>query len=86
MYCTLLIAYELSKLINMLFVFMKVFSSFASAAIKVQTSKAFKMNRHGIGRDNSSVNPEYYTGQLLKESMLNLGPTFVKGKMNNLFK
>lgn len=54
---------------------LEVFLSFTAAAIKFQISRRFKMNEHGAQRDTTSA---YYTGQLLKESMLHLGPTFVK--------
>lgn len=60
------------------FRFSEVFASFASAAIKLQVSRAFKFNWHGVDNDSSSGSSQYYMGQLLKQSMLNLGPTFVK--------
>eukprot|EP00262_Sarcandra_glabra_P006917 TRINITY_DN19477_c0_g1_i2.p1 TRINITY_DN19477_c0_g1~~TRINITY_DN19477_c0_g1_i2.p1 ORF type:complete len:812 (+),score=125.18 TRINITY_DN19477_c0_g1_i2:159-2594(+) len=56
----------------------EVFSSFAFAAIKVRTSGIFKLNRFDVDKDDTRNNSDYYIGQLLKETMLNLGPTFVK--------
>ncbi|KAI3989260.1 hypothetical protein MKX01_036443 [Papaver californicum] len=53
----------------------EVFSSFALAALKVRTSK-FKLNKLGVDENGNSK--EYYFGKLLKETMLNLGPTFIK--------
>ncbi|XP_058101827.1 uncharacterized protein LOC131245999 isoform X2 [Magnolia sinica] len=57
---------------------LEVFSSFASATIKMRTSEIFKFNGFGMGRDDERKSSDYYIGQLLKETMLNLGPTFIK--------
>ena len=60
-------------------VYLKVFSSFATAAVKMRTSGIFKFNRFGKGRDDDERSSEHHFGHLLKETMLNLGPTFIKG-------
>lgn len=63
-----------------LFSFWKVFSSFASAAVSIRTSglrKFLPINAEGDMDDKTS---EYNFGLVLKETMLNLGPTFIKGK------
>ncbi|KAF6167902.1 hypothetical protein GIB67_027680 [Kingdonia uniflora] len=52
--------------------FLEVFTSFTVVAIKIRTAGISKFT--GLNGDNS----EYYFGQLLKETMLNLGPTFIK--------
>lgn len=63
-----------------LYVLLKIFFAFGSAMVKLRTSKLLGSKTFGIVNDdvgNSSAG--YYMGQLLKESMLNLGPTFIKG-------
>lgn len=57
---------------------LEVFSSFASAAISIRTSglrKFLPINAEGDMDDKTS---EYNFGLVLKETMLNLGPTFIK--------
>ncbi|OVA18099.1 Protein kinase domain [Macleaya cordata] len=56
--------------------FIEVFASFAFAAIKMRTSRIFKLNKSGVDKNGNTS--EYYFGKLLKEAMLNLGPTFIK--------
>ncbi|XP_038971216.1 uncharacterized protein slr1919 isoform X6 [Phoenix dactylifera] len=56
----------------------EVVSSFALVALKMQMSRSFSLSRHGVSRDDSLYTSQYYIGLLLKESFLNLGPTFVK--------
>ncbi|PIA37417.1 hypothetical protein AQUCO_03000180v1 [Aquilegia coerulea] len=56
--------------------FLEVFISFAVAAIKLRTSGIFKFYRSPVDKNGHS--PEYYFGQMLKETILNLGPTFIK--------
>ncbi|XP_073012032.1 uncharacterized protein [Typha latifolia] len=51
---------------------------FVSAAIKLQASRSLKLRRHGANRNGSSDSSRYYVGRLLKETLLNLGPTFIK--------
>ncbi|RWR81487.1 hypothetical protein CKAN_01017300 [Cinnamomum micranthum f. kanehirae] len=58
---------------------LEVFSSFATAAVKMRTSGIFKFNRFGKDRDDDERSSEHHFGHLLKETMLNLGPTFIKG-------
>ncbi|MQL92299.1 hypothetical protein Taro_024922 [Colocasia esculenta] len=60
------------------YVTLGVLSSFASAAIRVQVLRSeFKSQR--LNQDKNGDASQYYMGQLLKESMLKLGPTFIKG-------
>lgn len=56
----------------------EVISSFAFAAIKMRMSGSFNWSRHGVHSDDSLNRSQYSIGVLLKESFLNLGPTFVK--------
>ncbi|WOL12957.1 hypothetical protein Cni_G21726 [Canna indica] len=56
----------------------EVFLSFASAAIKLQTSKTFNLNKHSDNQNHGADSSQYLIGQLVKESLLNLGPTFIK--------
>eukprot|EP00268_Persea_americana_P016383 TRINITY_DN1776_c0_g1_i3.p1 TRINITY_DN1776_c0_g1~~TRINITY_DN1776_c0_g1_i3.p1 ORF type:complete len:654 (-),score=136.99 TRINITY_DN1776_c0_g1_i3:431-2392(-) len=44
----------------------------------MRTSGIFKFNRFGKGRDDDERSSEHHFGHLLKETMLNLGPTFIK--------
>ncbi|XP_077227567.1 protein kinase superfamily protein [Tasmannia lanceolata] len=55
---------------------LEVFSSFTTAVIKMRTSEMF--NRSGVDGNGDRKSAEYYIGQLLKQTMLNLGPTFIK--------
>ncbi|AES62191.1 putative cadmium-transporting ATPase [Medicago truncatula] len=57
---------------------LEVFSSFASAGVSIRTSglrKFLPINAEGGMDDKTS---EYNFGLVLKETMLNLGPTFIK--------
>ncbi|CAA6655155.1 unnamed protein product [Spirodela intermedia] len=55
----------------------EVFCSFASAAIRSRASRNTVNRHHGEEGDDVDAS-QYFMGQLLKESMLNLGPTFIK--------
>ncbi|KAL6980378.1 hypothetical protein U1Q18_022021 [Sarracenia purpurea var. burkii] len=57
---------------------LEVFSSFAFAAIRIQTSgiKKFYMSSMDLNIEGDAA--QYSFGLVLKETMLNLGPTFVK--------
>ncbi|XP_034704591.1 uncharacterized protein slr1919 [Vitis riparia] len=57
---------------------LEVFSSFAFAAIRIRTSGITMFYRSNMDRDiNGNISP-YNFGMVLKETMLNLGPTFIK--------
>ncbi|XP_042433560.1 uncharacterized protein slr1919-like [Zingiber officinale] len=56
----------------------EVFLSWASFAIKLQTSKAFNVNKQSVNLNDGIDNSQYLAGKLVKESLLNLGPTFIK--------
>ncbi|XP_020112748.1 uncharacterized protein LOC109727189 isoform X3 [Ananas comosus] len=56
----------------------EIFSSFVFAAIKLRTSGRIKFRRHGSRKDEGYDIPKFYIGQLIKETLLNLGPTFIK--------
>ncbi|XP_064993688.1 uncharacterized protein LOC135629740 isoform X1 [Musa acuminata AAA Group] len=56
----------------------EVFLSFASAAIKLQASKISNLNKHRANLNDGFDGSRYHIGQIVKESLLNLGPTFVK--------
>ncbi|KAF8395210.1 hypothetical protein HHK36_019153 [Tetracentron sinense] len=58
--------------------FIEVFSSFASAAIKIRTSRVVKFYRPIVDKNGDVNSSGDNFGRLLKETMLNLGPTFVK--------
>lgn len=59
--------------------FWKVFGSFASAAIRIRIEGARRSkNSSGIS-ETDEYNSQYKFGMVLKETMLNLGPTFIKG-------
>ncbi|KAJ0963777.1 hypothetical protein J5N97_028899 [Dioscorea zingiberensis] len=57
---------------------LEVFSSVGLAAIKLRSLQSFKLNKKGIENNGSMDMSKHYIGQLLKESMLSLGPTFIK--------
>ncbi|KAK1289661.1 putative aarF domain-containing protein kinase [Acorus calamus] len=57
---------------------LEILASFASAAIKMRTSSILKFNKIGLEEDEIGNSSDYYIGHLLKETMLNLGPTFIK--------
>ncbi|XP_061996446.1 uncharacterized protein LOC133714364 [Rosa rugosa] len=56
---------------------LEVVSSFAFAAIRIRTSGIKKYLRPSSGDDYESLS-QYNVGMVLKETMLNLGPTFIK--------
>ncbi|ERN15956.1 uncharacterized protein LOC18444254 [Amborella trichopoda] len=62
----------------LIFRVIEVFFSFASAAIKMRTSAIFKSRGSRMEPNDGRNQSQYYMGTLLKEAMLNLGPTFVK--------
>lgn len=57
---------------------LEVFSSFASAAIKTRRSGIRKFYRSSVVTDIDGNISQYDFGMVLKETMLNLGPTFIK--------
>lgn len=67
------------------FSFWKVFSSFASAVISIRASGFRKFLWLNGEQDVDDKTSEYNFGTVLKETMLNLGPTFIKGKEFDLF-
>lgn len=58
----------------------KVFSSFASAAIRIRTTRIKRLLRPSLGDDINDNISQFDFGMVLKETMLNLGPTFIKGE------
>lgn len=59
---------------------LKVFFAFASAAIRIQTSGFKKFYMSSMDKSIDGDVAQYGFGLVLKETMLNLGPTFIKGK------
>uniref|UniRef100_A0A5B7BW00 Protein kinase domain-containing protein n=1 Tax=Davidia involucrata TaxID=16924 RepID=A0A5B7BW00_DAVIN len=57
---------------------LEVFFSFASAAIRIRTSGFGKSYRSSVDKDIDKNISQYNFGMVLKETMLNLGPTFIK--------
>ncbi|OIW12615.1 hypothetical protein TanjilG_04779 [Lupinus angustifolius] len=57
---------------------LEVFSSFASAAINIRTSGFRKFLRLNPEDDVDEKTSQYNLGMVFKETMLNLGPTFIK--------
>ncbi|THG07462.1 hypothetical protein TEA_003470 [Camellia sinensis var. sinensis] len=57
---------------------LEVFSSFASAAIRIRISGVKKVSRSSMDRNIDGDVTQYDFGLVLKETMLNLGPTFIK--------
>ncbi|KAA8539333.1 hypothetical protein F0562_026025 [Nyssa sinensis] len=57
---------------------LEVFFSFASAAIRIRTSGFRKLYRSSVDKDIDKNISQYNFGMVLKETMLNLGPTFIK--------
>ncbi|KAJ1406418.1 UbiB domain, partial [Sesbania bispinosa] len=57
---------------------LEVFSSFASAVISIRTSGFRKFLRLNPEEDVDDKTSQYNFGMVLKETMLNLGPTFIK--------
>ena len=64
----------------MILVYWKVFSSFASAAIRIRASGIRKYLKLRSDKDIDGNISQYKFGMVLKETMLSLGPTFIKGK------
>ncbi|KAK9124290.1 hypothetical protein Sjap_013892 [Stephania japonica] len=56
--------------------FLEVFASFFIASIKMRVSEI--LNIYGLGVDKNGNSSEYFFGLMLKEALLNLGPTFIK--------
>ncbi|PKA53396.1 putative aarF domain-containing protein kinase [Apostasia shenzhenica] len=56
----------------------EVLASFSYAVIRVQFARAFKFIWQGAYENYSLRDSQYHVGQILKEAMLHLGPTFVK--------
>ncbi|KAF3433920.1 hypothetical protein FNV43_RR25023 [Rhamnella rubrinervis] len=56
----------------------EVFSSFASAAIRIRTSGFRKYLTPNVDKNLDGNISQYDFGMVLKETMLNLGPTFIK--------
>ncbi|KAB2598081.1 aarF domain-containing protein kinase [Pyrus ussuriensis x Pyrus communis] len=56
----------------------EVFSSFASAAIRIRTTEIKKFLRLSSDVDINENISQYNFGMVLKETMLSLGPTFIK--------
>lgn len=56
--------------------FCKVFVAFTSAAIQIRLSGLLPTSNKDVEKENSN----YIFGKVLKETMLNLGPTFIKSK------
>lgn len=57
---------------------LEVFFSFASAAIRIQTSDVGKLLGRSSDKDTNQSISQYNFGMALKETMLSLGPTFIK--------
>ncbi|CAI8604195.1 unnamed protein product [Vicia faba] len=57
---------------------LEVFSSFASAAVSIRASGLRKLLPLNAEEDVDDKTSEYNFGLVLKETMLNLGPTFIK--------
>ncbi|KAI4351279.1 hypothetical protein L6164_005655 [Bauhinia variegata] len=57
---------------------LEIFSSFATAVIKIRTSGIRKLLRSRSEMNMDVSTSQYDLGKVLKETMLNLGPTFVK--------
>ncbi|KAK6929208.1 TMEM115/Pdh1/Rbl19 [Dillenia turbinata] len=57
---------------------LEVFSSFAVAAIRIRASEIRIFNRSSTNETTDGNNSQHNFGMVLKETMLNLGPTFIK--------
>ncbi|KAG5557406.1 hypothetical protein RHGRI_007601 [Rhododendron griersonianum] len=57
---------------------LEVFSAFASAAIRIRTSGVKKFYMSSMDKSIGGDVAQYGFGVVLKETMLNLGPTFIK--------
>lgn len=66
--------------INLLMLQTQVFVSFASATVKIRASGIGSFLRLNSDKDTNGNISQYDFGLALKETMLNLGPTFIKGK------
>lgn len=53
--------------------------------IRIRTSRIRKFLRSDLEKDFDGDNSQYNFGMVLKETVLNLGPTFIKGKEWHLF-
>lgn len=56
----------------------EVFGSFASAAIRIRIAGIKRSKNSSAGTEADEYNSQYNFGMVLKETMLNLGPTFIK--------
>ncbi|XP_024969265.1 uncharacterized protein LOC112508756 [Cynara cardunculus var. scolymus] len=56
----------------------EVFGSFASAAIRIRIAGIKRSKNTNAGTEADEYNSQYNFGMVLKETMLNLGPTFIK--------
>lgn len=57
---------------------LEVFSAFSLAAIKIRASRIRKLTNSRTDDDKSMSASQYDFGRVLKDTMLNLGPTFIK--------
>lgn len=62
----------------------KVFTAFATATIRIRATGMRKLLRSSPDEDVNGNISEYDLGMVLKETMLNLGPTFIKGQNSYL--
>lgn len=62
----------------LVFRILEVSVAFASVVMKTKFDKAVKSNRYSLRRKTTEIESEDVMGEILKETMLNLGPTFVK--------
>nr|GEU67489.1 kinase superfamily protein isoform 1 [Tanacetum cinerariifolium] len=56
----------------------EVFSAFASAAVRIRIEGIKRSKSSTLGTEADEYNSQYNFGMVLKETMLNLGPTFIK--------
>nr|XP_043616523.1 uncharacterized protein slr1919 [Erigeron canadensis] len=56
----------------------EVFGSFASAAIRIRLAGIKRSKSSSLGTEADEYYSQYNFGMVLKETMLNLGPTFIK--------
>ncbi|GJV51515.1 kinase superfamily protein isoform 1 [Tanacetum coccineum] len=56
----------------------EVFSAFASAAVRIRIEGIKRSKNSTLGTEADEYNSQYNFGMVLKETMLNLGPTFIK--------
>ncbi|KAL0918445.1 hypothetical protein M5K25_010454 [Dendrobium thyrsiflorum] len=62
----------------LMFRILEVLSSFSYAAIRFRLARILKSSTKDVGENSSLSDGAYHAGQLLKETLLNLGPTFIK--------